>query len=314
MGARHELAQHLSRRSRRTHNRQAQALKKMTHPAPQVGPKAADSDFAGRFREIISDPLNLLIERHPLAGYISNNSYVVLHNGNQVPVQGPGSYYGTFSHILLLNRGVHEPLEEYVFQELMRIIPEKPAMLELGAYWAHYSMWLKKKRPGASVYMVEPEAENIQAGVANFRLNQYAGEFIQAFVGHGHFGVDAFLESRKLEKLDILHSDIQGFEGEMLADCRQTLARRAVDYIFVSTHSQALHQQVVDTLAGHGYRVEVSADFDHETTSFDGLVFASSPDKPAVFQDFRPLGRTEIGNTTPLDTVTRLLQTLQPKR
>jgi hypothetical protein len=31
---------------------------------------------------------------------------------------------------------VHEPLEEYVFQEVLRTMPEAPMMLELGAYWA----------------------------------------------------------------------------------------------------------------------------------------------------------------------------------
>ncbi len=251
-------------------------------PLPQTSPKAGADDFAGRFREIISDPLNLLIERHPMAGCL-HQGRVILHNGNLVPVQGPGSYYGNFSHILAFNRGVHEPLEEYVFQELLKVLPEAPTMLELGAYWAHYSMWLKKKRTAATVYMVEPDAANIQAGIANFKLNNYTGEFVQAFVGKGHFGVDAFMATRKIARLDVLHSDIQGFEAEMLADCSQALANKAIDYVFISTHSQLLHQQIVEGLQAHGYRVEVSSDFEHETTSFDGLVFASSPLKAPVF-------------------------------
>jgi hypothetical protein len=57
-----------------------------------------------------------------------------------------------------MNRGVHEPLEEYVFQELLNLLPEKPSMLELGAYWCgHCSIWFKKKYPESSVYMVEPD-------------------------------------------------------------------------------------------------------------------------------------------------------------
>ena len=73
--------------------------------------KAAASDFLGRFREVISDPLNLLIERVPAAGFVEGD-LVYLHNGLRVPVAGPGAYYGTFSQLLVLNRGVHEPLEE----------------------------------------------------------------------------------------------------------------------------------------------------------------------------------------------------------
>ena len=94
--------------------------------------KAAPEDFLGRFREIVSDPLNLLIERHPRAGMVEHG-LVWLHNGNRVSLDG---YYGRFSEILVINRGVHEPLEEFVFQELMRILPAEPVMLELGAYWS----------------------------------------------------------------------------------------------------------------------------------------------------------------------------------
>jgi hypothetical protein len=109
-------------------------------------PKAASGDFLGRFREVISDPLNLLIERVPMAGFLDGNQ-VYLHNGLRVPVAGPGAYYGPFSQLLVINRGVHEPLEEFVFQEVLKCLPEAPSMIELGAYWGHYSMWFKKERP-----------------------------------------------------------------------------------------------------------------------------------------------------------------------
>ena len=32
--------------------------------------KAGPADILGRFREVISDPLNLLIERVPMAGFV----------------------------------------------------------------------------------------------------------------------------------------------------------------------------------------------------------------------------------------------------
>jgi hypothetical protein len=115
---------------------------------PMLPPKADGSDLIGRFREVISDPLNVLIERVPLAGIVHENE-VYLLNGNRVPVSGNGAYYGPFSQLLVLNRGVHEPLEEFVFQELLKHLPPAPQMIELGAYWAHYSMWLKKVRPQA---------------------------------------------------------------------------------------------------------------------------------------------------------------------
>lgn len=267
--------------------------------------KATSGDFLGRFREVISDPLNLLIERVPMAGFLEGD-LVYLHNGLRVPVAGPGAYYGPFSQLLVINRGVHEPLEEFVFQEVLKRLPDDPSMIELGAYWGHYSMWLKQARPDGQVILVEPETENLKAGQDNFARNGFKGEFIKAFVGRGKFEVDDFFRTRKIKKLDILHTDIQGFEVEMLQGAQDVLTRRRVQYFFISTHSQRIHGEVVDQLTGLGYRVEISSDFDQQTTSFDGFVFASSPEVDPVFGDIAILGREEIAQRRPADILKSL--------
>jgi hypothetical protein len=274
--------------------------------------KAAARDYEGRFREIISDPINLLIERTPKAGTVEDG-FVYLHNGNRVPLAGQYAYYGEFSRILLLNRGVHEPLEEYLFQEVIKEMDNAPTMLELGCYWAHYSMWMKQKRPNSSVIMVDPDLNNISSGKYNFDQNGYYGEFIQEHVGT-QFRVDDFLSERKIRKLSILHSDIQGYEAQMLVDCRRSLSDRSIDYFFISTHSQPLHDQVSSLLAKHGYRIEIASDFDHETTSYDGLVFASSPLVKALFTGCRPLGREQIASATPFELTQSLLTFAQITR
>ncbi len=273
---------------------------------PVSGPKAESADFLGRFREIVSDPLNLLIERHPMAGYV-RDGLVMLHNGIRVAYDGPAAYYGSFSYILTINRGVHEPLEEYVFQELLKVVPAKPAMIELGAYWSHYSMWLKSLRPEAVVHMVEPDPANIQVGRQNFARHGFDGTFVQAAVGAGHWSLDRYLQEHGISHLDVLHSDIQGSEVEMLRDSAVALASHAIDYVFVSTHSQALHAEVIRLLGEHGYRIEVSSDFELETTSYDGLVFASSPEKAPVFPGFRPFTRVELAGLAPREVLTRIL-------
>ena len=268
--------------------------------------KAADSDFIGRFREVISDPLNLLIERVTEAGILEGNE-VCLHNGNRVPAVGTGAYYGQFSTLLVLNRGVHEPLEEYVFQEIVKRLPASPRMIELGAYWAHYSMWLKRIRPHASVIMVEPDLGNLAAGQANFARNGFEGEFIHAAVGKGLWELDDFFASRGLAHLDILHVDIQGAEGALLDGGRQTLGNSRIDYLCVSTHSQALHQGVAEELTRFGYRVEVSSDFDNETTSYDGFIFAASHTTQRVFNNFNHFGRTTIATSSANDMLRALI-------
>jgi hypothetical protein len=267
--------------------------------------KAEPGDFLGRFREVISDPLNLLIERVPAAGFLDGD-LVYLHNGLRVPVAGPGAYYGSFSQLLVLNRGVHEPLEEYVFQQVLKRLPDSPSMIELGAYWGHYSMWFKQQRPKGGVILVEPDPACLKAGQENFARNGFKGEFIHAFVGAGKFEVDAFFRNRKIRQLDILHTDIQGFETEMLQGAQDVLAKRRVHYLFVSTHSQAIHGTIADGLGRLGYRVEISSDFDVQTTSFDGFVFASSPEVEPVFGDIRILGREEIAQCRPQDVLKAL--------
>jgi hypothetical protein len=266
--------------------------------ATTLPPKATSGDFVGRFREVISDPLNMLIERVPMAGLVEGNE-VFLHNGNRVPVDGEGAYYGPFSTLLIVNRGVHEPLEEFVFQELLRSMPEAPLMIELGAYWAHYSMWLKKARRGGKAIMVEAEAPSLEAGRRNFARNGFDGEFIHAVVAQGQWEMDPFLQSRRIDKVDILHVDIQGYETQMIAGAQEALARMSVDYFIISTHAQSAHEWMKTYLAGHGYRIEVSSDIDNETTSFDGLVFASSPRSRQIFRDFSHFGRAKIAASRP---------------
>jgi hypothetical protein len=260
-------------------------------------PKAASDDLNSRFREIVSDPLNILIERHPEAGFL-DGGLVCLHNGIKVPASGPESYYGAFSSILVINRGVHEPLEEFVFQSLLPHIGPDPTMVELGAYWGHYSMWLKSKRPGARVYLVEPDSKNIAAGKANFARNEMEGTFIQAFVGRGQFQVDEFITEHEIDRLQILHADIQGYEIEMLEGCKKTLGMGKIDHVFISTHSQPLHRRTSEQLSSFGYRIEVSVDLDDQTTSYDGFIFASHTSVPPILSGFVPQGRREIYSGT----------------
>lgn len=279
------------------------------HPHAGFG-KAKPGDFFGRFREIVSDPLNLVIKRDPRAGIVDDN-LVYLHNGLRVPCFGPNAYCGRFSSILIINRGVHEPLEEFVFQEVIKRLPTAPQMLELGAYWGHYSMWLKAARSDATVCLVEPKLRNIQVGKKNFERNGFSGEFIQAFVGKGHFEVDKYLTEKNIQKLAILHSDIQGYEMEMLDDCSKSLEGQVIDYLFISTHSQKLHRDVIDSIKNFNYRIEVSSDFENETTSCDGFIFASSPSVEPMFKEFVPMSRVQIAKAQPdilIDYLSNVMQ------
>lgn len=257
------------------------------------------SSLIERFREVVSDPLNLLIERVPEAGYVDEDDYVILHNGNRVSVKGPYSYYGGFSDVLIINRGVHEPLEEYCFQTVLsKLKTESPKMIELGAYWAHYSMWLQKLYPKATCYMVEPDNHNLNCGKHNFSVNGYRGKFINEAVGSADFQLDLFVSERGIKSLDIIHADIQGYETEMLLGSKRFLSENRAGYIFISTHSESIHLCAVKQLRAYLYRIEVSSGFDTHTTSGDGFILATSPKLEPLFTRFSPLGRIDIANAS----------------
>jgi hypothetical protein len=259
--------------------------------------KAEPLDFPGRWREIIADPLNLFIERVEDAGKVEGG-LVTLHNGHRVPLEGPFAYYKSFSKVLVFNRGVHEPLEEFVFQEALRKLTRKPVMLELGALWAHYSMWLLQARPEGRAYMVEADPVGLEAGQRNFALHGYRGVFEQGFVKENGVTVDDFVLRHGIAHLDILHVDIQGFEVSMLKGARATFDSRKVDYAFISTHGNAHHKKVTDWLRTRGYRIDVSSGWANHTTSFDGFILAVRPDLPRFLPDMNFMGRQKINGST----------------
>ncbi len=222
------------------------------------------------------------IPRHPGAG-TSRNGVLTMHNGLKVL---SFSYYGEGMRLLIeAARGVHEPQEEYLFQEVLKCVSPGSTMLELGAYWGFYSMWFHSVVPRARCLLVEPSAENLDLGRANFRLNKMQGTFIQAYVGElptsGALcqvvtSVDQLLAERKTDRLGILHADIQAEELHMLEGARQSFERGLIDYCFISTHSDALHQQCVAWLSRMGHTILAEYDLG-QSYSHDGLVVSKRP-------------------------------------
>lgn len=232
-----------------------------------------------RIDAVVASADNDRIPRVADAGEVRDH-YVVMHNGVKVCANG---YYGSgMLNLLVENRGVHEPQEERVFEEVIANLPDDCTMLELGAFWGFYSLSLLNKRPAARCYLVEPRPFNLVSGQLNFELNGRQGLFTEARVGERNsrfpttIAVDPFCREHGIERLDILHADIQGAELKMLRGAREMLSAQRVDYVFVSTHSNDLHSDCRSELESLGYSVLASADL-NETFSHDGLLVACRP-------------------------------------
>lgn len=250
------------------------------------------AEWAVRIRDVMSCPDLDRIPRVPGAGAIVGR-YQTMHNGLQIL---DGSYYGwRCSSMFVASGGVHEPQEELVFAAVIEHIasrcdgPGDPGavMLELGAYWGFYSLWFASRVPCARCILVEPVADNLDMGMANARLNadKTPGarfEFLRAAVGASPgtdptlgrvTTVDELVECLRLNRIDILHADVQHAEHAMLLGSEGTLRRNLVRFAFVSTHSAELHTLCRDHLLRHGFRILADADLE-DTYSTDGIIVA----------------------------------------
>lgn len=193
-----------------------------------------------------------------------------------------GSYYDYGNtHLLMENKGVHEPQEEYAFAKILPFIPAQGTMMELGSYWAFYSMWFAKQVNEARCIMIEPDPHKMNFGRLNFKLNDLRGTFDLGFITDQlnlrpfipFYSVDYLMKKHKVNHLSILHSDIQGFELKMLEGCKDALQTKKIDFIFISTHSNELHRDCLEKLKSHRYQILCDADLD-ESYSVDGLIVA----------------------------------------
>jgi hypothetical protein len=148
-------------------------------------------------------------------------------------------------------------------------------MIELGSYWAFYSIWFNKVIKNAKNYCIEPDLKNLNIGKMNAQLNNVNIDFTKGFIGKKHINVIDFMKQKNIDNVEILHSDIQGFEYEMLLDIVPLLKGKKIKYLFISTHSDDIHYKCIDLLKANNYNIIASADFETETFCFDGIIVAT---------------------------------------
>lgn len=218
----------------------------------------------------------------------------IMHNGIKVLRD---SYYGPWATKLIeLCRGHHEPQEEKVFYEVLKYLPARSVMLELGSYWSYYSMWFQREIAQAQTFLIEPDPKNIIVGQRNFELNNMIGHFTQAMLGecskdsekfidwdyNEHYVrqvcVDDFADEHGIEFIHILHSDIQGAEVAMLKGCKRLMTEKRIGYFFISTH-RGVHEACLKILEDAQLEI-LLAHTREESFSADGLIVAKLPDMP----------------------------------
>jgi FkbM family methyltransferase len=234
----------------------------------------------------------------------------VMHNGLLVEY---GCYHGEMmAEIIRVLRGHHEPQEEAVFHQLLTRLGEETTdgaytMVELGSFWAYYSMWFNRAFPGARNIMVEPDPVNIDVGRRNFALNGMTGSFVHGAVGFDHGGtvwlpcesdwrvrkiptvtIPGLMSEHQIEHLDLILCDTQGAEIGVLESCLASMSAGRIRFVVVSTHHHTItgdpltHQRCLELLSHAGARI-IAEHSIAESCSGDGLIAASMDPRDAGF-------------------------------
>lgn len=238
--------------------------------------KYQNNKYKLKFDRVIDDPYNDLIPRTNDSGTIDADGNIISNSGIKIV---PNSYCGEFTDILIHNRGVHEASQEYFFGEILNRIKsdgvnDNNVMIELGSYWAYYSLWYKKVVGGKCI-CVEPNIHKLNVGKKHFEINGYEAEFINGKIGKYKIDINLndLVRIHKLSHIDIIHADIQRAEVEMLYGGGELFSKHMVDYVFISSHSNQLHDECMRILDEYGYHILFEQNVDQSYFG-DGLIIA----------------------------------------
>jgi FkbM family methyltransferase len=218
-----------------------------------------------------------------------------MHNGLKVLA---GGYYGDWMTKLIQGlRGHHEPQEERLFHELIRLLPADATMIEVGSFWSYYTLWFLKGWPRRRAVALEPDPAHLAVGRANAEINGLTPAFVHAVAGECDtspapfqtevsgiidlpcLSVPGLMRTQGLERLDLLHCDAQGAEYTVLRGCLELIQAGRLGWVCVSTHHHSIsgdpltHQRCLALLRGAGAFVEAEHDV-QESFSGDGVILA----------------------------------------
>lgn len=223
-----------------------------------------------------------------------------------------GCYYGPWmTEIITDLAGHHEPQEEVVFDAVVeRLLATQPdaSMIELGSFWAFYSMSFRLRAGVDNVIVdMEPDPAYLDVGRRNFALNGMDSLFLHGAIGSSpgemvsfttestgevvdvpQYDLPALMAAGEIDRVGLLMVDIQGFETPLLAGAIDLLRSGAVRFMIVSTHHHLIsgdaltHQNVLTTLREAGGHV-IAEHTVGESYSGDGLVAVSFDPQDAGF-------------------------------
>ena len=141
------------------------------------------------------------------------------------------------------------------------VINPCPTMLELGCFWAMWTIIFGKRFPNAHLIVLEGNSDKLAVGLTNLSMNglsakayfntinsQYSlskpefGDLVQDITLAKIFEID------NIKAIDILHLDIQGAEENFHKEIISYLSKGLIHNVVMGTHSEPLHQMILNDL------------------------------------------------------------------
>jgi len=276
-----------------------------TSPAPAGPPRLDHLELAAaeRVRMTISCHDTDSLPKVPGAGDVLLHEGTLvqrMHNGLLIE---EGCYYGPWmTEIIRALGGHHEPQEELVFHRVLERLAateDAPTMVELGSFWAYYTMWFLSSAGAGRAVCMEPDPAYLDVGRRNLALNGLSATFVHGAVGREpgfrttftaestgedvdvvQHDLASLLAATDLDRVSLLMVDIQGFEIPLLERAADLLRGGRVRFAIVSTHHHQIsgdpltHQRTLALLRECGAHV-IAEHSVGESYSGDGLVAVS---------------------------------------
>jgi hypothetical protein len=225
----------------------------------------------------------------------------VMHNGVLIHT---GCFHQTgMTNLIQALKGHAGPQEDTLFHQALNYIGAGGTMIEVGSFWAYYSLWFNKRISKAKNIMIEPVPLKLEIGQLNFELNNFAGEFINGYIGDSYnasslfrddvahmshtipqLSIDWLMDKYALDSLDILHANIvdqliraehPDYDIPLLLGAEKSLKSNKINFIFLSVRENWQTAPIIEKLKSYDYHI--LEEF-HANESFwnDGLVLACS--------------------------------------
>lgn len=142
-----------------------------------------------------------------------------------------------------------------------------PTMVELGCFWALWTIIFGKRFPNASLIVLEANSDKLAVGLTNLAMNGLAATAhfnavnSETSLSRPEFGdlvqnitLDDLFRLNRLRDIDLLHLDIQGSELGLHMNIFKAMQSGLIHNVIMATHSESIHETILkdaDMLSGH---------------------------------------------------------------